>query len=159
MLQHHRPPALMPLREQDAAASALVLHVLEAGDEVGHATETGEHARQRGPEAVRHAQEVTRQRFGSRFFFFFLFFRFTFLFGYTRFKLVRCSVFLSGGAVCRGGGNCKTGLKKSKRGETYWTVLPECFSTTVRARCRQTGQSTGAAASERFPRGIAVWYV
>lgn len=74
MLQHHRPPALMPLREQDAAASALVLHVLEAGDEVGHATETGEHARQRGPEAVRHAQEVTRQRFGSRFFFFFCFF-------------------------------------------------------------------------------------
>ena len=52
MLQHHRPPALMPLGEQDAAASALVLHVFEAGDEVGHATEAGEHARQRGPETV-----------------------------------------------------------------------------------------------------------
>lgn len=52
MLQHHRPPALMPLGEQDAAASALVLHVFEAGDEVGHATEAGEHARQSGPETV-----------------------------------------------------------------------------------------------------------
>lgn len=56
MLQHHRPPALMPLGEQDATASALVLHVLEAGDEVGHAAEAGEDARDRGPETVRHTE-------------------------------------------------------------------------------------------------------
>ena len=49
MLQHHRPPALVPLRERDAAVSALVLHVLETGNEVGHAAETEEETRQRGP--------------------------------------------------------------------------------------------------------------
>ena len=42
MLQHHRPPALVPLRERDAAVSALVLHVLETGDEVWHAAETAD---------------------------------------------------------------------------------------------------------------------
>ena len=42
MLQHHRPPTLVPLRERDAAVSALVLHVLETWDEVWHAAETAD---------------------------------------------------------------------------------------------------------------------
>ena len=49
MLQHHCPPALVPLREHDAAVSALVLHVLETGDEVRHAAETEDDTCQRGP--------------------------------------------------------------------------------------------------------------
>ena len=43
MLQHYRPAALVPLCERNAAVSALVLHVLETVDEVGHATETADH--------------------------------------------------------------------------------------------------------------------
>ena len=42
MLQHYRPPALVPLRECDTAVSALVLHILETGDEVWHAAETAD---------------------------------------------------------------------------------------------------------------------
>ena len=42
----------MPLGEQDAAASALMLHVLEAGDEVRDATETEERAGQHGPDNI-----------------------------------------------------------------------------------------------------------
>lgn len=42
----------MPHGKQDAAASALVLRVLEAGDEVWHAAERAENARQRGPETI-----------------------------------------------------------------------------------------------------------
>ena len=43
MLQHHRPPAFVPLRERNAAVSALVLHVLKTGDEVGYAAKTADH--------------------------------------------------------------------------------------------------------------------
>lgn len=112
MLQHHRPPALMPLREQDAAASALVLHVLEAGDEVGHATETGEHARQRGPEAVRHAQEVTRQRFCSRFFFFFFVFSFYVFVRLHALQIGAVQCFLVWGGCMWGGRELQDGVEK-----------------------------------------------
>ena len=43
MLEHHRPPAFMPLRERDAAVSALVLHVLETRDQVRNAAETADY--------------------------------------------------------------------------------------------------------------------
>lgn len=124
MLQHDRPPTLMPLGEQDAAASALVLHVLEAGDEVRYATEAGEHARQRGPETVRHTQRFTRQRF---FLVFLLPFRFCFFFGfgYTRFKLARCRVCVSG--LGFGGGNCKTKPKKAKWEKRTGLCYPSAF--------------------------------
>ena len=42
----------MPLREQDAAVSALVLRVLEAVHQVGYAAETGDDAEERGPSTV-----------------------------------------------------------------------------------------------------------
>lgn len=59
MLQHHRPSAPMPERKQHAAMTALVLRVLETGDEIRDATETEDETRQRGPRTSAHGSRVS----------------------------------------------------------------------------------------------------
>ena len=46
---HDRPSAAMPGSEQDAAMTALVFDVLEAGDEIGDASEAEAEADDGGP--------------------------------------------------------------------------------------------------------------
>lgn len=59
MLQHDRPPTPVPHRKQDPAMTALVLRVLETGDEVRDAAEAEDETGQRGPRTSAHRGNVS----------------------------------------------------------------------------------------------------
>ena len=64
MLMHHRPPAVMPRGEQDAAMAAFVLDILQGADQVRDATEAEAEADHGGPGTLK---GVCVSVFGSSF--------------------------------------------------------------------------------------------